>query len=94
MFLVDTDGNGRTDHFVPILGYDDATWSEGENIRWHDYQSMGNRWGVGYATIIRAGIPDMPAPIPEPTTLLLLGIGLTGLAGYRKRQAKIKVTVQ
>jgi hypothetical protein len=98
MFLVDTDGNGRTDHFVPIFGYNDATmqyacyttWSEGEDIRWHDYQSMGNRWGVGYATIVRTGIPDTPAPIPEPATMLLFGTGLAALAGYRKRQAKIK----
>jgi hypothetical protein len=27
-----------------------------------------------------------PAPVPEPTTLLLLGAGLLGLAGYGRRK--------
>ena len=59
MYLVDTDGNGGTDHFVPILGYDDrgggdlyyacyTTWSEVESITWKPYRPMGSSWGVGY----------------------------------------------
>ena len=30
--------------------------------------------------------PQAPAPIPEPSTFLLLGTGLAGLAGYRRRR--------
>ncbi len=61
MFLVDSTGSGGTDHFVPILGYDDrgggdlwyacyTTWAEGETITWKRYRPMSSSygWGIGY----------------------------------------------
>jgi PEP-CTERM motif len=30
--------------------------------------------------------PDAPEPVPEPTTILLFGVGVTGLAFYRRRR--------
>ncbi len=64
MFSVDTDGNGSTDHSVPVLGYDDrgsegqfyglyTTWSEDESVVWKPFQGLGNSWGVGVATFVR-----------------------------------------
>jgi hypothetical protein len=55
VFLVDTDGNGGTDHFVTVIGYREApsrqyaswdTWST--SIRWEDFLPMtsGVPWGV------------------------------------------------
>jgi len=57
ILLVDTDGNGQTDHFVTAIGYDDShnyacydTWDT--NIHWYDFTqiSIGNTWGIYGAT--------------------------------------------
>jgi Peptidase_C39 like family len=56
IFLVDTDGNGTTDHFVTIIGYDDTpptryacwdTWST-STVRWEKFSEMqsGIPWGI------------------------------------------------
>ena len=38
--------------------------------------------------IVFGGAMDTTAPIPEPTTMLLLGSGLVGLAAWKRRQPK------
>lgn len=56
MFLVDSDGNGSTDHFVTVVGYRDSpapqygcldTWY-GSTIRWENFTPMagGTPWGI------------------------------------------------
>jgi Leucine-rich repeat (LRR) protein len=53
VFLVDTDADGFTDHFVTVVGYNSSgqygcynTWNDG--VRWYDYEEMdaGVSWGV------------------------------------------------
>jgi hypothetical protein len=57
VFLVDTDGNGGTDHFVTVVGYRDTpqqqygcldTWYPYDVIRWCDFEpiSQGQPWGI------------------------------------------------
>jgi hypothetical protein len=97
MFLVDASGDGGTDHFVPVLGYDAehmkygvyTTWTENETIEWFDFQGMSDQysWGVGHATFISPGLQDFTT-IPEPSTLLLMATGLAGLVLTSRRQAK------
>lgn len=57
VFLVDTDADGETDHFVAIVGYRETplqqyacldTWSPAEVVRWCDFEriGIGQPWGV------------------------------------------------
>lgn len=54
VFLVDTDGDGNTDHFVTGIGYDETTMEYGiydtwdNAIHWYDWRSMGwdITWGI------------------------------------------------
>jgi len=57
VFLVDTDADGGTDHFVTIVGYRDTpsqqygcldTWPPADVVRWCDFEQMsgGQPWGI------------------------------------------------
>jgi len=94
MFAVDSSGDGRTDHFVPVLGYDDrgldglwygffSTWSEAETINWMQFreESSSYEWGVGYGVFIE----PTSTPTPIPAAVWLFGSGLLGLFGVRRK---------
>ncbi len=58
VFLVDTNGDGSTDHFITVIGYRDTqgyneygcldTWSPPDQVRWCRFRGMaqGNAWGI------------------------------------------------
>lgn len=62
MLLVDTDGNGSTDHFVTAIGYDDSgmkygiydTWDT--NIHWYIWREIGSgSWSIFGSTTLSWG---------------------------------------
>jgi Peptidase_C39 like family len=95
MFLVDSNGDASTDHFVPAIGYETLNginyyglyteWTSGvAPIVWEPFQYMSSSyaWGVAAATFIDPiSAPDNVTSIPEPmvTLLLLMGIFSIGL---------------
>jgi hypothetical protein len=69
VLLVDTDGNGWTDHFITAIGYDDSqnyacynTWDT--DIHWYEFAeiSYGQPWGIYGATFcsFQNNPPDLP----------------------------------
>ncbi|MFW5886113.1 MAG: T9SS type A sorting domain-containing protein, partial [Bacteroidota bacterium] len=80
VILVDSDGNGSTDHFVTGIGYDEDnmqyaiydTWDN--NIHWYKWRGManGNDWGI-YGFNIFKIINPPPANQEVSSTTLTTG---------------------
>ena len=53
-----------------------------------DYDELGLRWEMTCANDVIEGSVENIAPVPEPSTIILLGAGIVGLAGSRYRKHK------
>jgi Peptidase_C39 like family len=81
VLLVDTDGNGGTDHFVTGIGYDDATMQYGiydtwdRNIHWFQWRQLGTgAWSIYGLTLFdfSGGVMNVPVPSLSPGGLIIL----------------------
>ena len=55
----------------------------------HGYQGLVDMPSGGYGLAVRSGQVSVTTPVPEPSTFLLLGAGLGGLALCRRRAKKV-----
>jgi hypothetical protein len=79
--------NGTTSFFEVHGTFSDAPFSLTESISIGDtIDFMIGEYHWGGATPLYATI--VTAPVPEPSTMLLLGSGLVGLVGYGRRRMK------
>ncbi len=69
---------------TPIVGTCGETWSQfSSNLgEWNHVDYPGS---FGFAARING---EVVAPVPEPSTMLLLGSGLAGLVGYGRKRMK------
>jgi len=74
IFLVDSAGDGKTDHFVTCIGYDEnknyACYNTWDNtIHWYDFSgiSNGNKWGVYGATFCSFNFYPTQPLNPQPS---------------------------
>ena len=60
-------------------------WGDTGGVILHDHYFPGS-FDDGWSSLFPVGTSDTGTPIPEPATMLLLGSGLIGLAGLRRKR--------
>jgi len=85
--LDDSSGNPLINVIVDtnMAGWDNSRLSWGSRDVWFDWKGLSFDSGTYLNAQLEFGGDNAAAPVPEPSTLLLLGAGLAGFAAFRRK---------
>jgi len=96
IFDADEDGTRETTNFDDTFNYNYSAYVEGMGYGAFDHfwvtsnSSLYELGGGALQGVIEDEGDGGDNPVPEPSTIILMGIGLAGLAGYRRKKLSKK----
>jgi hypothetical protein len=89
LYITDSDDYANDpNNPTPTMSYYPLTWNASTQNWWLNTYTIGGlpAWGTGFFLAGVQALDRNPNAVPEPSTMLLLGSGLIGLAGYGRKK--------